>query len=134
MQRMVPLWVGLIALGMLVGCRGTELIDPEPITVDKPGVDVRGAIMRALPNRGWWVESESPGAIIATVTVRGKHKVTVNITYTPSEVRIKYHSSEHMKYHVSSTGRREIHKNYMTWVSLLRSEISSELSRATYGS
>ncbi len=92
---------------------------------------VRGAITAAAQSRNWQVDRAPSGnALQATLQVRGKHTVVVEINYSEKMYSIKYQGSTNMKYaHAPDTNVRVIHPFYNRWVSDLREAIRLELSK-----
>ncbi len=107
-------------------CRTAPLHTPEPILIQQPRTDVREAILRAMVHRGWRPIADDPGKITAKVLVRGKHEAVVDIVYTQDKVEFAYVSSDNLEYEVADD-QAIIHKNYNSWVELLRDDIAAEL-------
>ncbi|MAE67859.1 MAG: hypothetical protein CMJ18_26695 [Phycisphaeraceae bacterium] len=126
MKRFVQVSLLVLCCVATGGCRTAALVDPAPIQYESTGSKkTRNAIVRAMANRGWTVQSESSGEIVARNLVRGKHEVVVRITYSRDEVDIAYVSSRNMKYDGSA---QTIHKNYNNWVQFLAEDIRRELT------
>lgn len=81
------------------------------------------AIVTALNDRQWVVQSVKPGLIKAAITVRGKHHAEVDIPYSPTSFEVDYRSSWGLDYKDG-----QIHGNYNRWVNRLRDNILKELS------
>lgn len=81
------------------------------------------AIVTALNDRQWVVQSVRPGMIKAAITVRGRHHAEVDIPFTPTSFEIDYRSSYGLD---AKDGK--IHGNYNRWVNNLRSNILKQLS------
>jgi hypothetical protein len=86
---------------------------------------VQQGIMEAAVQRQWTARVVKPGAISASILVRGKHFAEVAIDFTDSEYSIKYVSSRDLDY---NEAKREIHKNYNKWVSILNQQIALRLT------
>ncbi|MFJ3446835.1 hypothetical protein ACIPM0_01215 [Pseudomonas sichuanensis] len=84
---------------------------------------MKRAIVTALNDRQWIVQSVRPGMVKAAITVRGRHHAEVDIPYTPSEFQIVYRSSWGLDYKDG-----QIHRNYNRWINLLRDNVLKELS------
>ncbi|WP_297670612.1 hypothetical protein [uncultured Desulfovibrio sp.] len=84
------------------------------------------AIVRGCLERGWRVAEPSANLIEATVVVRGKHTVVVDIPYTTAHYDIKYKSSVNMDYKTKD-GTPCIHPNYNKWVGLLDEAIRKNI-------
>lgn len=80
------------------------------------------AIVTALNDRQWKVQSLQPGMVKATITVRGRHHAEVDIPYSPTSFQINYRSSWGLD---EKNGK--IHRNYNRWVNRLRDNILKEL-------
>ncbi|MCK7592375.1 hypothetical protein [Pseudomarimonas salicorniae] len=128
-----------IALFLLLGLLATpfsamaaaELVDPDPLAVPA-GVDgetVATEIKRALIGRGWVVTGEQPGRIDASLHLRA-HVARVAISFDTESVRVNYVSSDNLDYR-EKKGRRYIHKNYLSWVNNVLTDLSRNLQMAT---
>jgi hypothetical protein len=117
----------LLALLPLVGQAREELVDPGPVAVPAglAAEKVAMAIKAALIGRTWTVAKESPGHIDATLYVRS-HVARIAITYDAREVRIAYVGSDNLDYK-EKNGKRYIHKNYLSWIGNLISDLSRHL-------
>ncbi len=85
---------------------------------------VRGAIVEALHDKGWVVNQDDPGKILAGIVANDRHKATVDIDYSPSAYSITYKDSELLLYDGTN-----IHRNYNNWIMLLEQEINLRLSQ-----
>jgi hypothetical protein len=85
---------------------------------------IKAAITSAAAARGWLVSDLGPGRAAATVHVRGKHTVVVDITYGGGKFSVKYKDSVNMNYEDGV-----IHPHYNKWVQLLVDTIRAELAR-----
>jgi hypothetical protein len=106
------------------------LVDPDPVAVPA-GLDaaaVAKEIKRSLVGRTWTVSAERPGEIEATLNLR-KHVARVKIAYDTKEVRLSYVSSENLDYQ-EKNGERQIHKNYLSWVNNVLTDLSRNLQLA----
>lgn len=104
-----------------------ELVDPDPVAVPKGlSMDtVSTDIKRALIGRGWIVSHEAPGQIDATLHLRS-HVARVAIEFDATAVRLRYVSSDNLDYR-EKKGKRYIHKNYLSWVGNVLSDLSKNL-------
>jgi hypothetical protein len=91
--------------------------------------DVAKALRQAAPVRGWRIENGGPGKAVATLEVRGKHTIKVDISYTEKSISFKYKDSVNMKYASDDDGKPVIHPFYNKWVQNLLSDIRIELGR-----
>jgi hypothetical protein len=91
--------------------------------------DVAKALRQAAPVRGWRIEDGGPGKAVATLEVRGKHTIKVDISYTEKNISFKYKDSVNMKYASDDDGKPVIHPFYNKWVQNLLGDIRVELGR-----
>lgn len=91
--------------------------------------DVRRALRQAASVRSWTVEDTAPGQALATLMVRGKHTIRVDVTYTEKTISFKYRDSVNMKYGKNEEGMPVIHPFYMKWVDNLMADLRVELAR-----
>ena len=139
-RRISALTALAIALSMFVGpaacmrrarvesqqaAAGPDYFAPAPTTVLFPTAQqpelVRGAVVRALADRGYMAESEQPGQIIARYT-RGRVDLRVQIQYQPSQAVISYLGSEGLR--VDAAGRA---RYYERWVQQLSGSIQDHV-------
>ncbi|MBR5347027.1 MAG: hypothetical protein IK129_05230 [Deltaproteobacteria bacterium] len=130
-MRRTTLFLSLVLMGILTasGCHRTAPINNPTfvISVSKKltQTQVREAIYTACPQRGWTARDISSNTIEATLRVRGKHTVVVDIIYSSSDYTIRYKSSDNMR----TGGDGTIHPNYNRWVNNLSHDIDIELAR-----
>ncbi len=91
--------------------------------------DVAKALLQAAPVRGWTIEDGGPGKAVATLEVRGKHTIKVDVEYTERSISFKYKDSVNMKYGSDDEGKPVIHPFYSKWVRNLLSDLRIELGR-----
>lgn len=91
--------------------------------------DVARALRQAAPKRGWNVAEIAPGKAVATLEVRSKHTIKLDVDYTPSSLSFHYKDSVNMKYGKDDDGHPVIHPFYMKWVANLLSDVRIELGR-----
>jgi uncharacterized protein YbjQ (UPF0145 family) len=119
--------VALLALALLLGgCTSKPVYNAKESFSGNMGFSndqMSRAIVTALNDRQWVVQSVKPGMIKAAITVRNRHHAEVDIPYTPTSFEIDYRSSTGLDY---KDGK--IHGNYNRWVNNLRSNILKELS------
>lgn len=104
-----------------------ELINPDPIAVPTGLTEfqITSDTKRALISRGWVVSSETAGKIDATLNIRS-HVARIAIYHDLKQVRIEYVSSENLDYK-EKNGTRYIHRNYLSWVKNVASDISKNM-------
>jgi hypothetical protein len=129
-SRRARLWSGLLllpVLALLMGARQVPLVDPEPIAVPAGLTEAKvvRAIKAALVGRTWVVSEEQPGKIIATLNLRS-HMAKIDISYDTSKVNIKYLDSRELMYG-EKKGVTVIHRNYLSWLQNLVTDISRNL-------
>jgi hypothetical protein len=76
---------------------------------------VKQAIQAAAAAKQWELKEAGPASMIATLHVRGKHTVVVDVAYAAGTVSLKYRDSIDMKYGTRD-GKRVIHPFYNRWV------------------
>ncbi len=121
----------LLCLTMFsVGCRSrvpvqnTEHVAVPQTRSGQTLNEVEDAIIRGATAKGWIVNKREGNIIRATLNMRNKHTVVVDIPYTSKEFSIKYVSSSGMKYQEG-----KIHPQYNTWIENLRKSIYRELGK-----
>ncbi len=104
-----------------------ELVNPAPVEVPAKLVEVQvvGGIKHALISRGWVVSGESKGKIDATLNIRS-HVARIAIYHDLKQVRIEYVSSVNLNYK-EKDGKRYIHRNYLSWINNLSTDISKNM-------
>lgn len=119
--------VALMALALLItGCTSKPVYNAkENFSSERSfsNEQMSRAIVTALNDRQWTVQSIKPGMIKAAITVRGRHHAEIDIPYTPTSFEIDYRSSTGLDYKDG-----QIHRNYNRWINLLRERILKELS------
>ncbi|KAA3611763.1 MAG: hypothetical protein DWQ01_06680 [Planctomycetota bacterium] len=114
------------SLLFLAACSATPLLDPEPFPTQLNEEVTREAVIRGMAVRGWVVEEENPGRVLARLNLRS-HVVKVLIRYDEEQVSLEYSDSANMDYQNSDDGEF-IHKNYNSWVRNLAGDIQAQLS------
>lgn len=138
MTRLFLLMLLLVAL-ITIGCRPGHSIatysynfPPSETNKTLSEKQMHDAIVKACVNNGWRVSMISPGSIEATLMVRNKHTVIVNIPYTPTNYSINYKASTNMEYKVKKDGSTIIHPNYNKWVARLDQSIRNNVAAGEY--
>lgn len=85
--------------------------------------EVRAAIIKACTILTWAPKEQDKNTIRATIVVRGRHTVVVDIPYTADSYSIKYVHSINMDAKPNGT----IHRSYNNWVVRLADTINQEL-------
>ncbi len=83
------------------------------------------AIRDGANRKGWDTRKIRNGLMVATILVRNKYFVAVNIRYNAYGYKISYKNSRNMKYNPADN---TIHPSYNKWVRLLQENINYELS------
>jgi hypothetical protein len=91
--------------------------------------DVGAAVQRAADRKGWTIEIVSPGVMVGTLVVHGKHTIKADITFSERTLSIKYKDSVNMHYGTDSDGKPIIHPFYMHWVDHLLQAVRLELTQ-----
>lgn len=87
---------------------------------------VKQAILAGAAAKNWTIAQQADGKLQATLKVRGKHTVIVQIAYTPEKYSLTYQDSIDMNYG-QRNGEPVIHPFYNTWVTDLKESIRAEL-------
>ena len=119
--------VVLVSTLALIGCRKRVPIENPTanISVSKSltQAQVRTAIFAACPMTGWTPRDISSNIVEASLTVRGRHHVVVEIEYSTSMYKINHKSTVNLDEKDGS-----IHPNYNKWVNTLRQNIDRSLA------
>jgi hypothetical protein len=103
-----------------------------------PAEKVKQAIRNAASVKGWKIDEEPGNKMVATLVVRNKHTVMVEIAYSETRYSLVYRDSINMKYDaqylprnagIYAKPRPSIHPFYNDWVAELKVAIGAELSR-----
>lgn len=129
-SRRARLWSGLLLLpllALLMGARQVPLVNPDPIAVPTGLTEskVARSIKAALVGREWVISEEQPGKIIATLNLR-THMAKIGVNYDTSKVAIQYLDSKELMYD-QRKGVTVIHRNYLSWVQYLVTDISRNM-------
>lgn len=131
--------VGLLAAVLLPGHdanarRGVPIENYDNVVVARPDgkkltpAKVREAIVMATTQLRWIVLEDNPGTIVTSLSIRGKHSMTVEIRYTGQSFSITYRDSSNLNYGRSGSGN-DIHPTYNKEVRRLLTTINSTLQR-----
>lgn len=129
MRKLVFMVLLTCVMATGLACRPSNmLITPEQdITSYKVSAEkVRAAIVKACTSLTWRIKDKDANTITATIVVRNKHTVVVDIPYTATSYSINYVRSTNME--ATSNGR--IHPNYNNWVIRLSKTIDQQLALA----
>lgn len=131
MRAITPILVAALTVSALTlsACARTgpvRNVSDAPIAAsgDLTRKDIRTAIIRAGSSRGWRMEPQGDGHILATLTVR-EHMAKVDIHYDESSYDIVYRESENLRY---DPDNETIHSNYNGWIQNLELDINNYLA------
>ncbi|MBA1273760.1 hypothetical protein [Stutzerimonas azotifigens] len=114
-----------LLVAALAGCTSHRVYNAEerfPENLNLTQQQMQRAIVTALTDRQWKVQSVEPALIKAAITVRGRHHAEVDIPYSATAFQIQLRSSWGLN---EKSGK--IHRNYNRWVNRLRDNILREL-------
>ena len=113
------------------GCRTPQpLVDPPPIAAAESSGLTRAAILRALVESHYTVESEEAGRIIARYS-QSEWIMVVAVDYS-NRVAVRYVSSANLDFRTDD-GTPVIHRGYNTRVQRLSNMIGTEIAIARAG-
>jgi len=115
------------AFAALAACSTSKpplAISQAPIAASHSTSEVESAILSALAGRGWQVAEKTPGKIVATIDVRGRHSAKIAVLYSAASFSIDYVDSTGLEYDAE---KKTIHRNYNRWVANLRNDINMKL-------
>lgn len=113
---------------LMVGCRTTPIVDidnSQYLERSQKMTKVESAITKGAATKGWRVKKLKNGLLEASITIRNKFLVVVDIPYTSKGYKINYKKSTNLKYDPQT---KTIHKNYNGWIKNLVNNIDYELS------
>jgi len=87
---------------------------------------VKQAIIAAASNKSWSIAHQADGKLLATLIVRNKHTIVVEIAYAADTYSLRYKDSINMKFD-QRDGQPVIHPYYNRWVQELKDAIRIEL-------
>ncbi|MFT3806168.1 hypothetical protein [Arenimonas sp.] len=93
---------------------------------------VRDAIATAGAARGWRMVSEDAGSMNLYLNVRGKHEVTVKVTYDQKGFQVFYVSSVNMDHRMRGS-LDYIHPKYNMWVNTLIQDVLAKVAMGKTG-
>jgi len=122
----------LVSLALaVVACRTPQpLVDPPPIAAAESSAQTRAAILRALVESHYRVESEEAGRIIARYS-QSEWTMVVAVDYS-NRVAVRYVSSASLDYGTDN-GTPVIHRGYNARVQRLSNMIGTEIAIARAG-
>lgn len=87
---------------------------------------IKQAIVAGASARSWSIAPQADGKLLATLNVRGKHSIVVDVSYTADKYSLRYKDSSNMKFG-DRDGQFVIHPSYNKWVQGLKEAIRIEL-------
>jgi hypothetical protein len=111
----------------IVNIDNTPVVTAENKKLDS--AQVLQAIKAAVISQNWTVSNVADGVVTATILVRQKHTVVVDIIYDADKYSIHYKDSVNMKYEKTSGGTENIHPFYNKWTAALSDAIRLEISK-----
>ena len=143
MKKHILLFVAMLAACLFTGCQfleprngavppptapGETIIPDIVITpaAQLPLPKVQKAVMDAAMTRDWIPKVTAPNIVRCDLSVRGKHRVVVDVLLAPDAITFRYVTSENMNY---DPVKRTIHRKYEGWVRMLAMEINKEIVR-----
>jgi len=87
---------------------------------------VKQAIQAAAGAKGWSVAFQADSRLLATLNVRNKHTIVVEIAYATDKYSLQYKDSTNMHFG-DLNGSKVIHPYYNKWVQELKDAIRIEL-------
>ena len=89
---------------------------------------ILAAVERAAKSLEWTLAPAGENKMLATLVVRNKHTIAVNLDWSPEKLSATYASSINMKYGMSSKGP-VIHPFYNDWVKTFVEAIQAEIAK-----
>jgi hypothetical protein len=131
--RVVTRILVLGTLALSSAC-ATPLRMPEPVRAVGTLEETRVVIIEGMSRRGWIIDDEKPGRVLASIFIRG-HTAKVWITYDDSYIRFTYGGSDRLKCLPAGDSCSFIDSHYNKWVRNLAIDINRVASahRAVHG-
>jgi hypothetical protein len=120
----------LFSVFLLAACKSTAIYNVEQAQVPA-GLSfkqVEKTIIKALIQKGWKVQANANGVILADIIVR-THTAKIEIMFDASNYSIRYIDSTNLKYNAK---KNTIHKNYNNWIIYIDRLIQSGLIDESY--
>lgn len=106
---------------------GPATIIPDIVIVPASSVplaSMQKAVKEAAIRRDWIPKVLSDNTIRCDLSVRGKHRVIIDVILATDKIIFRYVSSENMNY---DPVKKKIHRKYEGWVKILGQEINKSL-------
>lgn len=133
-KYVLPLLLLLFSVNAHAG-RETALINPQPVTIVTSSgktlsmEEIRKAMTIAGGSLQWVITPAGDGKATGTIDVRGKHRLIVDIAYSPKSFAVSYKDSSNLNYGKDLEGVTVIHPNANRWMNNLSDAIRVELLR-----
>ncbi len=133
--KSIVLWALIFSfMGSFIACsrRSVPIVnyDNVPIVVRSnktPSLeDINKAVAVAATIKHWTLSNATPGHATASLVVRDKHTVVVDIVYTEKALSMRYKDSTNMHYQ-NRDGDEYIHRKYNKWTSAFLDAINKEI-------
>lgn len=118
----------LVAGLVLVACANPPLVMPSPVMALPDEAATRAAILRGMERRGWTLEREEPGSLLATWEHPGR-TARVWIDYDLDRVRFRYGGSRNFECEPEGDACARIHPRYNRDVARLRDDVARAIDR-----
>jgi hypothetical protein len=115
--------------------RETALLNPQPVPVSTSSgktptaEQLRQSIVAAGTGKTWVVTPAGEGKMLGVIDVRGKHRLMVDIAYSPASFHVTYRDSTNLNYGTDLEGVTVIHPNANRWMADFSNAIRQEILR-----
>ena len=113
---------------LVLSCTTAALRMPDPVLAVGDEVQTREAIIKGMAIRGWVVEDEQPGRVLARFE-RRRHTAKVWIDYTGRQIKFYYAGSENLQCMPEGDSCSSIHRVYNTWTKNLAIDIAKQIDQ-----
>lgn len=125
----IPRALHAIPVALLVlACTTAALRMPDPVLSVDDELQAREAVLRGMATRGWVVEDEKPGRILARLE-RRRHTAKVWIDYSGRQITFAYGGSDNLGCRAQGDACSTIHRVYNTWAKNLSIDIARQISQ-----
>lgn len=105
-----------------------EIPAPVRVPAGKTTENVKEAILKALPQRGWIGTEIAPDVIEARFDKNGKHTLVVDLKYDAATVAMTYKNSVNLDYKIVDN-QQKLHRKANSWMKNLSQDIAAGLAR-----
>lgn len=101
------------------------------VSAEQVGAAIAAALdtAKAEMNFPWKREPAGPNAVLATLQVRGKHTIKVEISWSADKYSVLYKDSIDMNFETTKKKGPVIHPFYNKWVDELLTSINAEFAK-----